>query len=62
MACRHSSRHVYVALRYVFDCATIALALRWGVTLVGDYHYWALLTLSWDHISGAGQLPVDSAP
>ena len=23
-------------------------ALMWGVTLVGDYHYWALLTPSWD--------------
>ena len=27
----------------------IACALRWGVTHVGDYHYWALLTLSRDH-------------
>ena len=24
----------------------ITCALRWGVTHVGDYHYWALLTLS----------------
>ena len=48
MACRHSSRHVYVALGCVFDYATIACALRWGVALVGDYQYWALLTLSWD--------------
>ena len=44
MACRHSSRHVYVALGCVFDYATIACALKWGVALVGDYHYWALLT------------------
>ena len=48
MACRHSGRHGYVALGCVFDCATIACALRWGVALVGDYHYWALLTPSWD--------------
>ena len=48
MACRHSGRHVYVALECVFDYATIACALRWGVALVGDYHYWALLTPSWD--------------
>ena len=53
---------MYVALGCVFDCVTIAYALRWGVALVGDYHYWALLTLSWDHISGAGQLLVDDAP
>ena len=26
-----------------------ACALRWGVTHVGNYHYWALLTLSRDH-------------
>ena len=48
MACRHSGRHVYVALGCVFDYATIACALRWRVALVGDYHYWALLTQSWD--------------
>ena len=24
-------------------------ALRWGVTHVGNYHYWVLLTLSRDH-------------
>ena len=35
MACRHSGRHVYVALGCVFDYATIACALRWGVALVG---------------------------
>ena len=43
-----ASRHVYVALGCVFDYATIACVLRWGVALVGDYHYWALLTPSWD--------------
>ena len=48
MGCRHSGRHVYVALGCVFDYATIACALRWGVALVGDYHYWALLIPSWD--------------
>ena len=61
MACRHSDRHVYVALGCVFDCATIACAFRWGVALVRDYHYCSLLTPSWDHILGAGQLLVDDA-
>ena len=28
---------MYVALGCVFDYATIACALRWGVALVGDY-------------------------
>ena len=27
-------------------CWIIACAFRWGVTHVGDFHYWALLTLS----------------
>ena len=62
MACRHSGRHVYVALGCVFDCATIAYAFKLEVALVGDYHYWALLTSSWDHISSAGQLPEDDTP
>ena len=56
MPCRHSGRYVYVALGCVFDYATIACELRWGVALVGDYHYWALLTLSWDPLSGTGQV------
>ena len=25
------------------------IALRWGVTQVGKFHYWALLTPSWNH-------------
>ena len=33
------------------DCLPISMtcALRWGVTQVGNYHYWALLTLLRDH-------------
>ena len=56
MAYRDSSRHVYVALGCVFDYATITCALRWGVALIGDYHYLALLTPSWDPLSGTGQV------
>ena len=62
MTCRHLDRHVYVALGCVFDCMIIACVLRWGVAFVEDYHYWAMLTPSWNHISGVGQLPMDSAP
>ena len=51
MACRYSGRHVYVALGCVFDYVTIACELRWGVALVRDYHYWTLLTPSWDLLS-----------
>ena len=56
MAYRHSGRHGHVALGCVFDYATIVCTLRWGVALVGDYHYWALLTSSWDPLSGTGQV------
>ena len=57
MACSHSGRHGYVALECVFDYVTIACALRWGVALIGDYHYWAFLTPSWDPLlSGTGQV------
>ena len=56
MACRHSGRHVYVALGCVFDYPTIACALRWRVAIVGDYQFLALLTPSWDPLSGTGQV------
>ena len=32
----------------VFVCVTIACALRWRVTLVGDFYYWPLLIPLWD--------------
>ena len=28
------------------------IALRWGVTQVGKFHYWALLAPLWDPLSG----------
>ena len=34
-------------------CA-IACAVRWGVTLVEIFFYWALLTSSWDPLSNSG--------
>ena len=36
---------------YLFKCVCFAMtcALRWGVTHVGNCHYWALITLSRDH-------------
>ena len=32
----------------------IACAFRRGVALVGEFFYWALLTLSWDPLLGTG--------
>ena len=49
---RHEIEHVDIQ---VGSCICLSVfgvmtcALRWGVTHVGDYHYWALLTLSRDH-------------
>ena len=36
---------------YLLECVCFAMtcALKWGVTHVGNFHYWALLTLSRDH-------------
>ena len=36
--------HVGILLECVFVFTIMACALRWGVILVGDYYYWALLT------------------
>ena len=52
ISCMTYDIHVDILLGCVFACETIACALRWEVTLVGDYHYWALLTPSWDPLSG----------
>ena len=51
--------HVGILLECVFVFTIIACELRWGVILVGDYYYWALLTLSWDPLSGTQE---DDAP
>ena len=37
-------------LAYVECLVCHCIALRWGVTQVGKFHYWALLTLSREHI------------
>ena len=44
-SCRHSSRFMKLL---ECDCCH-ACALTWGVTQIGNYLYWALLTLSRDH-------------
>ena len=49
---RHEIGHVDIQVGSCICLSVIVAmtcALRWGVTHVGDYHYWALLTLSRDH-------------
>ena len=40
----------------------IACAFRWGVALIGEFFYWALLTPSWDPLSGTGGVLGDDTP
>ena len=51
ISCMTYDIHVDILLGCVFVCAIIVCALRWGVALVGDFFYWAFLTLSWEYIS-----------
>ena len=50
---RHGIGHVDIQVGSCICLSVIVChdmcALRWGVTHVGNYHYWALLTLSRDH-------------
>ena len=47
---------VNICMSDILACVECSLchciALRWGVTQVGKFHYWALLTLSWDFFLG----------
>ena len=45
-------------VRYMY---VIACTFRWRVALVGEIFYWALLTLSWDPLSGTGGVQGDDA-
>ena len=53
---RHRAGHVDIRVRMhilVLECVcvvAIACALRWGVALVGEFNYWAMLTSSWENI------------
>ena len=49
---RHGFEHVDIQVGSCICLSGIVAmtcALRWGVAHVGNYHYWALLTLSRDH-------------
>ena len=56
ISCMTYDIHVDILLGCVFVCATIACTLRWGVALVRVILYWALLTPSWDPLSGTGSM------
>ena len=48
ISCMTYDIHVDILLECVFAVRPLHVHLGGGVTLVGDYHYWALLTSSWD--------------
>ena len=52
---RHGAWHVDIQIGmciFLLECVcvVIACARRWGAALVGEFLYWALLTLSWENI------------
>ena len=54
---RHGFGHVDIRVTSC-NCLNVfchACALRWGVTQVGNFLYWALLTLSRDHYFRYGE-------
>ena len=49
---RHGIGHVDIQVGsciYLSVIVCMTCALRWGVTYLGNYHYWVLLTMSRDH-------------
>ena len=50
----YGMNYVNICMSDILSCVEClvchCIALRWGVTQVGKFHYWALLTLSREHI------------
>ena len=47
---------------WAFSWLLLHVHFRWGVALVGEFFYWALLTSSWDSLSGIRGVQGDGAP
>ena len=47
---------------WTFSCFPLHVHFRWEVALVEEFFYLALLTPSWDPLSGTGSLQGDDAP
>ena len=46
-----------------FDvCMPLHVHFRWGIALVREFFYWALLSPSWDPLSNTGSVQGDDAP
>ena len=46
----------------MFSWLPLHVHFRRGVALVGEFFYWALLTPSWDPLSGIESVQGDNAP
>ena len=60
---RHGIEHVDIQVGscICLNVFVITCALRWGVTHVGNYYYWVLLTLLRDHYLGTWSVREDDA-
>ena len=70
---RHEESHLMHDMKYsikdfifCMECGLMYVcnicAFRWGVALIGEFSYWALLTSSWDPLLGTGSVQGDNAP
>ena len=53
---------IYMECDWTFSWLSLHVHFRWGVALVGEFFYWALLTPLWDPLSGTGGVQGDGAP
>ena len=58
-----------VGMRSLMSCMTrnipyrpLHVHFRWGVALIGEFFYWALIIPLWDPLSGTGGVQGDSVP
>ena len=47
---------------WTFSWLSLHVYIRWGIALVGEFFYWALLMPLWDPLSGIGGVQEDVAP
>ena len=53
---------IYMECDWTISWFPLHVHFRWGVALIGEIFYWALLTLLWDSLSGTRSVQEDDAP
>ena len=51
----HGMKKFHVGLHFLYGmwydvCVPLHVHFKWGVALIGEFFYWALLTMSWGNI------------